>query len=284
MLPEKAVLVRNALVRVVVLVQAAVWVNAFIGFWAQRHRERNLEKDKASVTTMNAAAFLLRVALFSVVLVLALDNAGFEVSALLASLGVAGIAVALAVQTIVADIFASLSISLDKPFVIGDFIIVDKHLGVVEYVGLKTTRIRSLWGEQLVFSNNDLLNARIQNYGKMTERRVAFTFGVLYQTTHEQLEAIPPMVREVIEGIELTRFDRAHFFKFGESSYDFEVVYYIGSADYNLYMDIQQAINLGIVRGFADRGIEFAYPTRTVYVQGAEDPAEVTGGGPPATG
>jgi small-conductance mechanosensitive channel len=141
-------------------------------------------------------------------------------------------------------------------------------------VGLKTTRIRSLWGEQLVFSNNDLLNARIQNYGKMQERRVAFTFGVLYQTTPGQLEAIPPMVKEVIEGIELTRFDRAHFFKFGDSSYDFEVVYYIGSADYNLYMDIQQTINLGIVRGFAERGIEFAYPTRTVYVQGGQVPDE----------
>jgi small-conductance mechanosensitive channel len=170
------------------------------------------------------------------------------------------------VQNILGDLFASLSIVLDKPFVVRDFIIVDEHLGEVEKIGIKTTRLRSLSGDQLIFSNSDLLNSRVRNFKRMYERRVPFTFGVIYQTTPEQLEAIPPMVKRIIEEIDNTRFDRAHFKNFGESSYDFEVVYFVVSPDYNVYMDIQQKINLGLCRGFAAAGIEFAYPTRTLFV------------------
>jgi small-conductance mechanosensitive channel len=189
-----------------------------------------------------------------------------DVTALVAGMGIGGIAVALALQNILGDLFASLSIVLDKPFVIGDFIIVGELMGGVEKIGLKTTRVRSLSGEQLIFSNSDLLNSRIRNYKRMQERRIPFGFGVTYQTTPDQLEAIPALIKSIIECEEGLRFDRAHFKGFGESSYDFEVVYYINTPDYNAYMDAQQTINLALCRGFAERGIEFAYPTRTIHM------------------
>ena len=255
----------------VLVFQAGLWGNALIGLWLERSEERYLEADARRVTTMRAAGFVLRLILFSILIVLALDNIpGVEVTALVASLGIGGIAVALALQNVLADLFASLSISLDKPFVIGDFIIVDNFLGVVDHVGLKTTRIKSLWGEQLVFSNNDLLNSRIRNFGLMAERRVAFTFGVVYQTPADKLERIPGMVREIVEKQSPVRFDRAHFKEYGDFSLVFEIVYYIHDRDYNLYMDIQQAINLAIYRRFEEEGIAFAYPTRTLYVKREE--------------
>jgi small-conductance mechanosensitive channel len=211
-----------------------------------------------------------RLAVWSLVLLLALDNLGFNITALLAGMGIGGIAVALAAQNILGDLFASLSIVLDKPFVVGDFIVVGEQLGTVEYIGLKTTRIRSLGGEQIVFSNTDLLGSRIRNYKRMQERRVVFGFGVVYQTPHEKLQTIPGMVREIIGKLDRARFDRAHFKEYGDSSLNFEVVYYVLSADYNVYMDIQQAINLELFRRFQEDGIDFAYPTRTLYVVGEQ--------------
>lgn len=249
------------------MLQLGIWGNAFITVWLKDFEEENLEKDAGKVTTLRAASFVARLILYSVVLLLALDNIpGVEVKTLLASLGIGGIAVALAVQNILADLFASLSISLDKPFVIGDFIIVDDCMGVVERVGLKTSRVRSLSGEQLVFSNADLLSSRIRNYKRMYERRVAFTIGVVYQTPPDKLRAIPPMIREVIESQEKTRFDRAHFKTYGDFSLIFEIVYYVAGPEYNLYMDIQQAINLAIYERFEEMSVEFAYPTQTLYM------------------
>jgi len=179
--------------------------------------------------------------------------------------------VALAIQNILGDLFASLTILLDKPFVLKDFLIVGDFLGSVEYIGLKTTRLRSLSGEQIVFSNADLLNSRIRNYGRMFERRVVFTLGVVYQTPRHHLEAIPGMIRAAIEAQERTRFDRAHFKAFGPYSLDFEAVYYVLVADYNAYMDIQQAINLHIHEQFEAQGIEFAFPSQTLYVVGEKE-------------
>ena len=185
---------------------------------------------------------------------------------MVAGLGVGGIAVALATQNILGDLFASLSIVLDKPFVIGDFLIVGDFMGSVEYVGLKTTRLRSLSGEQLVFSNTDLLGSRIRNYGRMYERRVVFKLGVTYQTPREKLSRIPAIIREAIETQDNSRFDRSHFQAYGDFSLNFESVYYIGSPDYNLYMDVQQAVNLRIHERFEEESIEFAYPTQTLFV------------------
>jgi len=175
---------------------------------------------------------------------------------------VLGSAVALAVQNILGDLFASFSIVLDRPFVMGDFIIVGEHLGTVEHIGLKTTRLRSLSGEQLVFSNTDLLGSRIRNYKRMAERRVVFSLGVLYQTSPEQLEKIPQMIRDIVEAQTPVRFDRAHFKEYGASSLNFEIVYYVLSSDYALYMDIQQRINYQLKSRLDANGIEFAYPTQ----------------------
>jgi small-conductance mechanosensitive channel len=187
---------------------------------------------------------------------------------MIAGLGVGGVAVALAVQSILGDLFASLSIVIDKPFVIGDFVIVDEYMGTIEHVGLKTTRIRSLGGEQIVFSNSDLLKTRIRNYKRMRERRVLFGFGVLYQTPIDVVEKIPDLMRAIVEARKNVRFERAHFKAFGESSLDFEVVYWMLDPDYNLYMDVQQAINLEMLRVFEREGIGFAYPTRTLVIDG----------------
>ncbi len=251
---------------IALIVQLGIWANAGINFWFARYKKAYLEKDASRVSTVGAMIFIGRIVLFSIIFLLALDNIpGVEVDTLLASLGVGGIAVALAVQNVLADLFASLSISLDKPFVIGDFIIVDNYMGSIEHVGLKTTRVRSLSGEQLVFANNDLLNRRIRNYKRMYERRVVFAVGVTYQTSSEQLRKIPLMIRGIIESQERTRFDRAHFKEFGDCSLNFEIVYYMLTPDYNTYMDIQEAINLAIYEQFEDEGIEFAYPTQTLF-------------------
>jgi small-conductance mechanosensitive channel len=252
------------------LLQVGIWLDRLIQLLLVGGREATTEVDGSRVTSMRAAAFLARLVLFSVILLMALDNIpGLDVTTLIAGLGVGGIAVALALQNVLGDLLASLSISIDKPFVIGDFIVLDTFAGTVEHIGLKTTRVRSLSGEQLVFANNDLLASRIRNYKRMTERRALFGFGVVYQTGAEQLEAIPAIVQEIIESVPGTRFDRAHFKSYGDSSLDFEVVYHVLNPDYNAFMDAQQAVNLALFRRFEADGIEFAYPTRTLYVQQA---------------
>jgi len=261
---------------IVLLLQAATWGNTTITHAIDRATRSKLATDASQATTVSALGFLSKLFLWTIVLLLGLDNLGFNITTLVAGLGVGGIAVALALQNILGDLFASLSIVLDKPFVIGDFIIVDQYLGVVEHVGLKTTRIRSLSGEQIVFSNSDLLNSRIRNYKRMQERRILFSVGVTYQTPREKLQEIPSMIRKIVESMEVTRFDRAHFKEFGDSSLNFEVVYYMKSPDYNIYMDTQERINLALFERFAAEGIEFAYPTQTIFVQ--HEGGERTGG------
>ena len=256
---------------IALFIQGGLWLNGIGQFWIKEESKRRRKIDPATVTTVSAMGFVGRLVLWALVAILMLDNLGFDVTALVAGLGVGGIAVALALQNILGDLFASLSIVLDKPFAVGDFLIIDEHMGAVENVGLKTTRIRSLSGEQLVFSNADLLKSRIRNYGRMFERRVVFKFGVTYQTPRDKLKKIPVMVRETIEAQDKVRFDRAHFQAYGASSLDFEIVYYVLSPDYNQYMDIQQAVNLGIHERFEQEGISFAYPTQTVYVHQAGD-------------
>lgn len=265
--PEIVKIWLNRTALVVLLIQVAIWGNALITSSIQQYQEKHLEEGAARVTTLRAASFLIKLVLFSVIILLALDNLGVKITTLVASLGVGSIAVALAVQNILADLFASLSIALDQPFVIGDFIIVGDYLGTVENIGLKTTRVRSLSGEQLIFANNDLLTSRIRNYKRMGERRILFSFGVTYQTTYEQLKKIPEMVKATIESHNDTRFDRAHFKEFGDSALNFEVVYYVLTPDYNEYMDIQQSINLSLLQQFEQDGIEFAYPTQTLFLK-----------------
>lgn len=264
----------DQVILVVVLLQAAVWVSSVATYLVNSYVRAELEDETRQVASATALSFIANLLIWSLILLLALENLGMEVTALVTSLGIGGIAVALALQNILGDLFASLSILLDKPFVVGDFIIVGDLLGTVERIGLKTTRVRSLHGEQLIFSNADLLNSRIRNFKRMYERRVLFGFGVIYQTPYQKLERIPSMVREIIEREELVRFDRAHFKEYGDSSLNFEVVYWVRNPDYNTYMDIQQRINLELFRRFEEEGIDFAYPTRTLYF--ANPPVELS--------
>ena len=222
--------------------------------------------DGETRTAASATVFLASLGIWAVLILVGLSTLGFEISALIAGLGVGGVAAALAVQSILGDLFASLSIYFDRPFHIGDFIIVGDEMGTVERIGLRTTRVRSLGGEQIVFANGDLTKSRIRNYKRMDERRVLFGFGVEYATALDRLQQIPGLVKSIIESREGARFDRAHFKEFGDFSLNFEVVYYVLSPDYTIYMDHQQAINLELFRQFGERGIQFAFPTQTVLL------------------
>jgi len=244
-----------------------------------RTRRQRLAEDAASVTLIALLAFIAKAVLGAVVLLLILDNVGVNVTALVAGLGVGGIAVALALQNILGDLLASLSIVLDKPFVLGDTINIGDLTGTVENVGLKTTHLRGAGGEQIVISNSDLLKSRIRNFKRMAERQVTLTFGVVYGTPAAALAAIPGLVREIVEAQEQVRFGRAHLKRLAEWSLEFEVAYAVLSPDYTLYMDRQQAINLALLRRLEDAGIALAFPTRTVHFAGEPAPAgDVTSG------
>jgi small-conductance mechanosensitive channel len=209
---------------------------------------------------------VIKVSLWAVGLLFILSNLGVNITSLVAGLGIGGIAVALAVQNILGDLFSYFAIYFDKPFVKGDFIITGTEVGVIEKVGVKTTRIRALQGEEIIISNSELTSSRIQNFKKMEQRRVVFSFGVVYETPLEKLEKIPQHVQDAIIAAERTRFDRAHLLAFGASAYVFEVVYYVLSAEYNDYMDVNQAILFRIIDVFAQENIEFAFPTQTVHL------------------
>ena len=265
-LPDNVSRIVNSVTVVALSIQAALWADAFLSFAISRYVEQHKDVDAAGATTLAALGFLGRLAVWVVALLSAVASLGVNITALVAGFGIGGVAVALAAQNILGDLFASVSIVLDKPFVLGDFIVIDDKMGSVEYIGLKTTRLRSLSGEQLVFANADLLKSRIHNYKRMCERRVLFTLGVAYETPYDKVAALPAVLREIIEAQQPVRFDRAHFARYGDSALIFEVVYYVTAADYNVYMNVQQAVNLAILRRFADERIEFAYPTRTVHL------------------
>jgi small-conductance mechanosensitive channel len=270
-LPVQAQTMVRTVLTIALAYQALVAANVVVDQWLlARFTRPGLPHDSGA--GYGAVRFAARVTLWTAILLVALDNLGVEITTLVAGLGVGGIAVALAVQSILGDIFCSLSILFDKPFEIGDFIVVGDHAGSVEHIGVKTTRIRSLSGEQLVFANSDLVASRVRNYKRMSERRVLFEIGVTYDTTPEQAAEIPTVVREIIERLADTRFDRAHFKAFGDFALVFEVVYFVLVPGYNEYMDTQQMINLAILRAFAARNISFAYPTQTVYVQAVDEP------------
>ncbi|MBN1531456.1 MAG: mechanosensitive ion channel family protein [Spirochaetes bacterium] len=232
-------------------------------YWERKYPDE-AEGERRSIRGVSS---LINLLVWSVGAIFLLDNLGFRISAVVAGLGIGGIAVALAGQTILGDLFNYFVILFDQPFQVGDFIVVDGKMGIVDRIGIKTTRIHSLSGEQIVLSNTDLTGSRIHNYRKMEKRRVEFSFGVLYRTPPEVLERIPGVIREIIEAIPVAEFDRAHFHAFGDSSLDFRVVYFVGSPEYTVYMDTQQTINLALMRSFRDMGVDFAYPTRTIYME-----------------
>jgi len=246
--------------------QVGLWGNGAINFLVKRRAAKDGEGG-LNLEAYSVITWVAKASMWVMVILLTLNNLGIHITTLIAGLGISGIAIALAVQNILGDLFASLSIVLDRPFIIGDFIIVGEQMGNVEHVGLKTTRVRSLSGEQLIFSNTDLLGSRIRNFRRMKERRVLFALGVTYQMSAEKLERVPEIIREILQSRENVRFERAHFASYGAFSLDFEIVYWVLNRDYTLYMDIQQAINIDLFRKFAEEGIEFAYPTQTVFLE-----------------
>lgn len=271
-LPERTQLFISRVAIAAVLIQCAIWGDHALRAWlAGTRAQQALDPDR--VTSSTAIAFLLRVVLWAVVGLMTLDNLGVNITALVASLGVGGIAVALAVQSILGDLFAKLSIVLDKPFVVGDFIIVDTMLGTVEHVGLKTTRVRSLDGEQIVFSNADLLKSRVRNLRRMEARRVAFRIAVTYDTPEPMLRALPELLKAIVLAQPQVRFDRAHLASLAAPAYTFEVVYYVESADYNVFMDVQQEIYLRIVAMLGEQGVKLALPAQNVHLSEAARPA-----------
>lgn len=251
-----------------VLLQVALWGNSLVALGVKHYTKQRLTQDAASVTTIAALGFLARIVLWSIIALLALDNMGINVTALVAGLGIGGIAIALAAQSVLGDLFASLSIVLDKPFVLNDEVIVGEFRGRIEHIGLKTTRLRSWSGEELIFTNSDLLQSRIRNLQRMRERRVAFILGVTYQTPYEKLASIPKLLEDIVTAKPLTRFERAHFKTYGSFSLDFEVVYYVLRPEVAAEMNVQQEINFEIFKRFQEEQIAFAYPTQTLFVQG----------------
>jgi small-conductance mechanosensitive channel len=237
--------------------------------FALRARLRRSTDSQTAEIQLKGLSGLITVVVWIIAVFFLLDNLGVKISAAVAGLGIGGIALALAAQAVLGDLFSYFVIFLDKPFEVGDFIIAGDHMGTVEAIGLKTTRITALSGEQIVFSNTDLIHSRLHNYKKMARRRVAFTLGMTYQTPSEKLREIPQLLREIIDRQEGATFDRAHFASFGDSSLDFEIVYYVEGSDFAQYRDIQQAINLAVFEEFEQRGIEFAYPTQTLFVNKA---------------
>lgn len=236
----------------------------FIGYLVQKRLDRDDPETKAVgqlITTFSGVVLWALGGLF------VLSNFGVNVNSLIAGLGVGGIAVALAAQNVLGDIFSSLALYFDKPFAPGDFIVVGDHKGTIQHVGIRTTRIKSLGGEELVIPNKELAETRVSNYRKMHERRVVLQFGVVYETSQGAMKKIPDLVRGIIESTEGVRFDRVHFCSFDDSALSFEAVFYVLSPEYNTYMDRQQRILLGVKEAFEHEKISMAYPTRTVYLQ-----------------
>ena len=271
--PDKIALwLRGALV-VASLLQAGVWGNGIITFFAERYTRLKTGGDVGSRATVYAIGYAARIALWVVLVVSGLGAFDVQIGALLTGLGIGGIAVALAAQNVLGDLFAAAAIVIDRPFVVGDFVIFDDLKGEIVNIGLKTTRIRSLGGEEIVVANSDLLKSRIRNYRRMEQRRVVFTLDVTYDTPPDQVAKIPSIVRGIIEAQPATRFDRCHFLAFADSSLRIEAVYFVLSSDYNRYADIHHAIHLEILRSFATEKIEFAFPSRTVFLKGEAVPS-----------
>ncbi len=230
----------------------------------KRRKEEDDEMHLGIITVLNT---IVKILLWVAAILIVLSNLGYNVNSLIAGLGIGGIAVAFALQNILSDIFSSFSIYFDRPFRVGDFIVVGNYKGTVKRIGIKTTRIQSLQGEEIVIPNNELTQTKLQNFGVMEKRRVVFTIGITYETPLEKVKQVPQIIREAIEKEKITEVERIHFKTLGDFALIFEAVFYINSKEYKDYMDIQQSINLFLMERFAQEGIEFAYPTQTLYLK-----------------
>jgi len=264
-IPPQAHRYIDTAILVIVWWQVALWLSAAVRHLIDTRRGRELP-GKEGAASLNILRFVGVMLIWVVAFLMLLTNLGVQIGPLIAGLGVGGVAIALAVQNILGDLFASLSIALDKPFRVGDFLVIGEEKGTVEQIGIKSTRLRSLSGEQIVMSNGDLLKSRVRNYGLLYERRASFSIGIVYESPRETVREVPALIEAAIRAQPKTRFDRAHFASFGDSALLFEAVYFVLDAEYNTFMNIQQAINLKLMDDFAARGIEFAYPTSRQFM------------------
>lgn len=247
---------------VTLMLQVGIWGSFLIKRWFQQSFSRRKKRDPASASSLSILELMIQASFLIITLMFTLNNVGIQVTTMIAGLGVGGIAIALALQNILGDLFSSLSIILDKPFVVGDFIIMGEFMGEVEYIGLKTTRIRSLSGEQIIVSNSDLLGSRIRNMKRMSERRNVMLITLTHDTTSENLRKAVEIITAVVNSKNKVRFDRCHFSKVGLNSLDVELVYFVLHDEYNVHMDIQQSILLDIHQLFLSEGIKYAQPVR----------------------
>lgn len=254
-------------VYVVIITYYAIRLVSSILLMMLRSYIRKQEGGEEKVKQMGGVILIINGIIWMIGLIFMLSNLGYNVSAIIAGMGIGGIAIALAAQNIIGDLFNYFVIFFDRPFEVGDFLVIEDKNGIVDKIGIKTTRIKTLSGEQLVFSNSDMTSSRIHNYKKMQRRRIVFSVGVTYETPVEKVKMIPGLLKEIVESEKKVDFDRAHFKAFGDSSLDYEIVYIINSADFNTYMDIQQEFNFQIYEKFGELGISIAFPTRTLYVR-----------------
>lgn len=239
-------------------------VNHFV---EEQIRKRQEKDTKSSGSMIKVFGVFIKILIWVIVLLMILSNIGIEITPLIASMGIGGIAIALALQSVLGDLFGAFIIYFDKPFKEGDFIVIGSDMGIVKYIGLKSTRIQALQGQELVMSNTELINSRINNYKQMEERRVLFNFGVKYGTSKTKLKKIKDIVIKIFESVDDANLDRVHFKEFGDFSLNYEVVYYVKTSDYNIYMDVQENINMKLYSEFERAGIEFAFPTQIIEIE-----------------
>lgn len=268
-LPPKIGRLMLTLLTIAAFWQAGIWVSQAVSTWLTHKQREALAHDRAAAGSFGIIAFVARALIWALVLLLTLDNLGVNITALVAGLGVGGIAVALAVQNVLGDLLASLSITLDRPFVVGDAIGIDNFSGTVEQIGIKSVRLRSVDGEQIIMSNADLLKSRLRNYGRMNERRIVFTLSLALDSAPDKLAKVAGELRRIVESHDKTRMDRSHFARIGAGSLDFEVVYFVTTPDYGLYMDTQQQINLEIIRMLEREELQLAVPMQRIWQQQA---------------
>ncbi len=264
-LSEKTTKYVYGAVAVIIAYYAIRLISSTVLLLLQTH-VRSQEEGEEKVKQIGGIMLLLNIIIWGLGSLFLFDNLGYDVTTIIAGLGIGGIAIALAAQNILGDLFNYFVIFFDRPFEIGDFIVIDDKKGNVEHIGIKTTRVKSLTGEQLVFSNSDLTNSRIHNFKRMQRRRIGFNLGVIYETSPEQLKEIPEIIKGIIDAQESATLDRVHFLAYGDYSLNFEIIYFVESSDYNQYADIQQAINFSIFEAFKEKNIEFAYPSQTIFM------------------
>lgn len=242
-------------------------ITSIFGYLLQQYSSKS-DTEVSQVKQAKGIMLIIKIVLWVIGITFLVDNLGYNITTIVTGLGIGGIAIALAAQAVLGDLFSYFVIFFDKPFDTGDYIVIGDKSGIVEYIGIKTTRLRTLGGEQLIVSNTDLTNSRVQNFKRMEKRRVLFSIGVTYETNTDQLKKIPTIIKQIVENKEEVLFERAHFSGFGDSSLNFEIVYYVLSADYIQYMDIHQAVCLAIFERFERQQIEFAYPTQRLFLAG----------------